>query len=390
MYDLILRNGTLYDVSRGLRGEVADIAIENGVIRKIAPDIPENAPHEIEVSGRTVTPGLIDFHAHFYAGGTGIALKFSTYWPAGVTSAVDAGSAGFGNIESFLSSQTEEERRNTKAYLYLGSGGLSTLPAHNENIHPKYFDRKKIKMLCERYTDRICGLKLRISAPIAEISGTTSLDSLRIGVEIAEECGLPISVHIPDFQGNLSQLIDILRPGDIFCLVFTPKRGILEDDRISPEIVRGRKKGVVMESACGKGHLGNRVAAMAIQEGFYPDIISGDFTKANYTFSPAGTLPYLMSRFMALGMTFEQVLACCTSFPAKKMGMEGKLGCIREGTPANLAVFQREQGEFIFSDVEGDTILGHEMLIPQATILEGEVVYNQTLCRSRPTNDSSL
>ena len=184
MYDLILRNGTLYDVSRGLRGEVADIAIENGVIRKIAPDIPENAPHEIEVSGRTVTPGLIDFHAHFYAGGTGIALKFSTYWPAGVTSAVDAGSAGFGNIESFLSSQTEEERRNTKAYLYLGSGGLSTLPAHNENIHPKYFDRKKIKMLCERYTDRICGLKLRISAPIAEISGTTSLDSLRIGVEI--------------------------------------------------------------------------------------------------------------------------------------------------------------------------------------------------------------
>ena len=166
--------------------------------------------------------------------------------------------------------------------------------------------------------------------------------------------------------------------------MFTPKRGMLEDGRISPEIVRGREKGIIMESACGKGHLGNRVAAMAIQEEFYPDIISGDFTKANYTFSPAGTLPYLMSRFMALGMTFEQVLACCTSFPAKKMGMEGTIGCIREGARANLAVFQRKQGEFLFGDVEGDTVQGHEMLVPQATILEGEVVYNQTLYQSRP------
>ena len=134
-----------------------------------------------------------------------------------------------------------------------------------------------------------------------------------------------------------------------------------------------------MESACGKGHLGNRVASIAIQSGFYPDIISGDFTKANFTFSPAGTLPYLMSRFMALGMTFEQVLACCTSFPAKKMGMEGKLGSIQVGRRANLAVFQQKEGKYSFDDIAGDVIEGHEMLIPQVTILEGEIVYNQAL-----------
>lgn len=379
MYDLIIRNGSVYGMDSATGPQNMDVAIAGGLICDLSPNISESGLHEIDASGQIVTPGLIDFHAHFYKGGTGIALDFSSYLPTGVTNAVDAGSAGFGNIESFLSAQTELERRNTKIYLYLSAEGLSTLPTHNENIDPRYFDRKKIKQLCTRYPDRICGLKLRISEPIAAASGVTSFDALRAGVEIAEECGLPISVHMPDFQGDLSELIDILRPGDIFCHVFTPKKGVLEGTALSSEILRGKQKGIVMESACGKGHLGNRVASIAIQSGFYPDIISGDFTKANFTFSPAGTLPYLMSRFMALGMTFEQVLACCTSFPAKKMGMEGKLGSIQVGRRANLAVFQQKEGKYSFDDIAGDVIEGHEMLIPQVTILEGEIVYNQAL-----------
>ena len=379
MYDLIVRNGLLYGRRDGRNGAAADIAIAGGKICKIAPRIQERGVREIDVQGMTVTPGLIDFHAHFYSGGTGTALRFSDYIAAGVTNAVDAGSAGAGNIEAFLSGQTELERRNTKVYLYCATEGLTPLPDHDEVINPKFFNRKKIGQLCRQYPDRICSLKLRISAPIAQRSGVASLDALRAGVEIAEECRLPLSVHMPDFEGELGELIDILRPGDIFCHVFTPKKGIMAGEEISPEIVRGQKKGILMESACGKGHLGNRVAQAAFRAGFYPDLISGDFTKATYCLPPAGTLPFLMSRFMALGMPFERVLDCCTALPAKKMGLEGEIGCLKEGARANLAIFMRKQGRYMFDDVESHVVEGHEMLIPQATILEGEIAYSQLL-----------
>ena len=376
MYDLILRSGFLYDPENGLQGEISDIAVRDGRVEKISADIRESGTHEIDLSGLAVTPGLVDFHAHFFSGGAGTALSYSSYLPTGVTNAVDAGSAGFNNLETFLSGQSELERRNTKVYMNLAAEGQSSLPTHNENIDPAYFDARRIRVMCERYPDRVIGLKLRISAPIAQQSGVTSFDSLRRAVEIAEECHLPLSVHMPDFEGELSELVDILRPGDIFCHAYTPKKGIMDGNSVSDEAVRCMKKGVLLETACGKGQVGHEVALAAFRKSLYPAIISGDFTRATYTFPPAGTLPYQMSRFMALGMNFEDVLVGCTATPAAKMDMKNTLGCIKEGCIANLAVFERKQGTFIFDDILHKQIRGKEMLIPKLTILEGNIVYN--------------
>lgn len=377
MYDLILKNGLLKDWAAGWTGQKADIAIENGIISRIAASISgEKASHVLDVKGRTITPGLIDFHAHFFSGAANISLEFSSYLATGVTNAVDAGSAGVSNVDSFLRILTEREKRNTRIYLNVASEGLSCQGDHPENIHPSYFNRKKIRLLCDRYPEMIVGLKIRISKEIAEISKTTSFEALRAAVVIAGECGLPLSVHMPDFQGDLSELIDILRPGDIFCHVLTPQKGIMEGDMVSKEILRGKEKGIIMESACGRGHLGHRPALAAMKAGLYPDIISGDLTRGTFNYKPAVSLPYLMSRFCAMGMPFEKVLECCTSFPAKMMGMEGKIGCLKEGAAANLAVFDEKVGRFAFTDVEGIEIEGNKMLNPAVTILEGEPVYN--------------
>ena len=375
MVDLILKNGRLMDPENGLIGDRGDLAVADGRIVDIGTLDGRGAAQVLNLDGLTVTPGLIDFHAHFYSGGTNTALEFYRYLPDGVTNAVDAGSAGDSNVENFISSLSERERRNVRLYLNLASEGLSCLGDHSENVNPQYFNEEKILRLCRDYSGLIIGLKLRISREIVEACGTTSFEALRRGIQIAEKCGLPLSVHMPAFQGELRELIDILRPGDIFCHVYTPQKGIMENGAVSREMERAVKKGIVLESACGKGHFGHDCAAAALDAGIKPDIISGDFTRKTYHYEPAVSLPYLMSRFLALGMSFTDVLACCTSTPASKMGMKGEIGCLKPGARANIAVFKRELGEFVFSDVRGSKVMGHERLVPMLTVWEGDAVY---------------
>lgn len=122
MYDVILKNSLLTDAANGLDGVRMDIAVTDGVIAEIAPRIDGAAKNVVDLGGLTVTPGLIDFHAHFYSGGTNTSLEFASYLPTGVTFAVDAGSAGDSNIESFLAALTR------------ASGGT---PAHISTLPPK-------------------------------------------------------------------------------------------------------------------------------------------------------------------------------------------------------------------------------------------------------------
>jgi len=67
---LILRNARVVD-GRGVRAERADVLIADGRIRQIGGDIasPDGAT-ELDVSGRTIVPGLMNAHAHVCLDGT--------------------------------------------------------------------------------------------------------------------------------------------------------------------------------------------------------------------------------------------------------------------------------------------------------------------------------
>src|SRR5574341_2289236 len=102
MHDLLLKGGTVVDPSTGLDG-VSDIAVKDGVIARIAPDIPSaEATRTIEVAGKLVTPGLIDVHAHVFEGvnRTGVHPDLAGVY-AGVSTIVDAGSAGAATFDAF-------------------------------------------------------------------------------------------------------------------------------------------------------------------------------------------------------------------------------------------------------------------------------------------------
>ena len=379
MFDHILKNGRLTDKANGFEDACLDLAVKDGKIAKIAPSIEGETKNVIDLKGLTVTPGLIDYHAHFFSGGTNTSLEFSVYPATGVTFAVDAGSAGPSNLESFVRVLSEREKRHAGIFLNVSSEGLSCLGDHPENIHPAYYNEAKIVELCRRYPGLICGIKVRISEEICEISNTTSFDALRAAVAVAQSAGLRVSVHMPNFQGGIAELIDILRPGDVFCHVFTPQKGIQDENSpagISNEVFRGREKGIIFESACGKGHLGHPIAQKAIAAGFLPDIISGDLTRNTFGNRPAVSLPWLMTRFMAMGMSFADVLAAVTTAPAALLGQTDRIGALREGAAADIAVFRMEERKVTFRDAQGVPLEGERLLIPAATMMEGEWAFN--------------
>jgi N-acyl-D-aspartate/D-glutamate deacylase len=88
--DLVIRGGTLFDGS-GAPGRAADVAIADGVIREIGPNL--RGEHELDASGCAIAPGFIDIHTHYDAQVFwDPSLRPSSY--QGVTTVV-AGNCGF-------------------------------------------------------------------------------------------------------------------------------------------------------------------------------------------------------------------------------------------------------------------------------------------------------
>ncbi len=63
MSKLVIKNGRVIDPSQEI-DTVADVAIEDGVVREIAPDINTIGSQVFDASGTIVAPGFIDMHVH--------------------------------------------------------------------------------------------------------------------------------------------------------------------------------------------------------------------------------------------------------------------------------------------------------------------------------------
>src|ERR1700748_1977915 len=63
MSRLVIKNGRLVDPAQNV-DHVADIAIEDGVIREIGLNIDAAGSEEFDASGLVVAPGFIDMHVH--------------------------------------------------------------------------------------------------------------------------------------------------------------------------------------------------------------------------------------------------------------------------------------------------------------------------------------
>lgn len=382
--DYIIRNGHVYDPLNGVN-EIRDVYVKNmHIVDPKGEDVECKADFIIDATGKIVTPGLIDFHTHLFHEGSSICIHPDMMIAQGTTSAVDAGSAGTSTYPAFYKSVIAQSQVRVKGFLTVYGGGQLD-PKLCEDFNPALFNVEKMERVIEANKDNILGLKIRLSKGV--VPDETGADYLRAVVKLADELNeklgtsLRVCVHTTNSPVPAGELAECLRPGDIFCHCFQGAGNTIvgEDGTIDPRVLEARERGVIFDAANGKGNFGIKTAQAALAAGFLPDIISTDLTVDKFNMPPyAKNLPLVISKYLALGMDLMTILERVTVVPARLMGMEGKIGTLQEGAFADIAIFELKEKEYIQKDFCDDEILCGQILVPQLTMIDGEIQYCQS------------
>ena len=139
-------------------------------------------------------------------------------------------------------------------------------------------------------------------------------------------------------------------------------------------MIEGRKRGVIFDVGHGGGSFAWRIAVPAMQQGFLPDSISTDLHIGSMN-SGMKDMLNVMGKFLAMGMSLDDVIAQSTWNPAKEIHHE-ELGNLSVGSPADVSVLRVETGNFGFTDMYGARMAGKQRLACELTVHNGKVVYD--------------
>jgi predicted amidohydrolase len=372
--NILIAGGHVIDPARGIN-MVGDVFISGDRIVEIGADLPQ-PDLVVNAKGCLVLPGLIDFHTHVYFGGTDNSIPCDvSMLPNGVTTVVDAGTAGTANYENFYKSVIANSMVRIKSFLCVSPTGQVTMK-YDENYSPQYYDEEKLELLFKKYPNDLLGLKLRQSK---EVVGELGLKPLEGALRIAEQLSCRIAVHTTDSPGCTNELVQMFRPGDIFSHAYHGKGSTIigDDNCVLLAVKAARNRGVIFDAANGKNHFAFKTAEAALEDGFAPDIISTDLSVTTMFKQPVLGLPWLMSKYLALGLDLYDVVAACTSTPARLMGMEDEIGILAPGACADVAILKLVEHRCEFWDCFSERRIGQKLLLPQATIRAGNVVFRQ-------------
>lgn len=373
--DLLICNATLLNLDSG-REALCDVGVRQGRIEFVQPAWSERpeAREVVDAQGDYLFPGLIDLHVHLYRHGSGFGMDADCLLEAGVTTAVEMGSAGYANYPAMRCCDLTGKKIAVKSFINLSPVGQPG-KGIQEPLNDEVLDTARIRELMRSYPGEICGIKVRISRPIV---GELGLKPLRRAVETGEALGLPVCVHTTDPPETADKVVSILRPGDIYSHMYHGKGNTVLDETggVLSAVLQAQRNGVCMEVGNGKMNFSFPVAEKAIAGGLVPDIISSDSTFA--TFHRSGVmwdLPCVMSKFLALGVSLPEVIRAVTETPARCIGAETRIGRIAPGCDADLTLCRMLNREILFEDADGNTRKGNRQLKVMATIRSGEIVY---------------
>jgi dihydroorotase len=375
-YDLLLQNGHVIDAKNHLSA-IRDVAILDGKIAAIAERIdPSTALKSVDVKGLYVTPGLVDIHVHVY-GSTGEKNSYAGdngLFPDGftlrngVTSVADAGSSGYKNFEDFKEHIIDRSKTRVFAFINIVGAGMRG-PKYENNLAD--MDPEPAAAMAKKYPNVIVGIKT------AHYAGP-EWTPVEHAVQAGTLANIPVMV---DFGANRRERpIDVLltqklRPGDIYTHCYSGLRDeLLPDGKVNPGMWEGRKRGVIFDVGHGGGSFAWRVAVPAIRQGFLPDSISTDLHIGSMN-SGMKDMLNLMGKFLALGLSVDDVIADSTWHPAREIKHE-ELGNLSVGSIADVAVLRVENGKFGFTDMYGARMDGNQRFVCELTVKNGKIVYD--------------
>ncbi len=387
-FDLVLRGGHVIDPANG-RDAVADVAIAGGKIARVGPDLDAGGAREVDASGLYVTPGLIDIHVHVYPhyGEGGPAWQASVIpdahsFRAGVTTFVDAGTAGADHFADFKRRWIDTSRTRILAFVNIARGSMGEAEQDPAQLQPDL-----AAAVAAEHPDVVVGIKTAhywTSKPWDEAHQPwVSVDA---AVRAGERSRLPVMVDFwprPPERPYPDLILEHMRPGDIHTHVFAQQFPILTEegrDRPNPRVAdhmwRARERGVLFDLGHGGGSFWFRNALPAIRQGFPPDSISTDLHMGSVNAAVLNTL-HTASKCLAMGMPLQEVVYRTTVTPARAI-RRPQLGTLSEGAEADVAVLRLLPGRQRYIDCGRAYFEGEGRLECAMTLRAGRVVWDPT------------
>ena len=369
-FDLVITGGEVLDPGSGLRGRM-DVGIARGAIAAVDRSLPaEGAGARLDATGQIVTPGLFDLHTHLYWG--------ATYWGVepdpiaartGVTSWLDAGTAGGYSFPGFRRYVIESSQARVFALLNLSAIGLIAPTYELANLD--YCDLELARQIVDANRDVILGIKARMDANTTRGVG---LEPLRLARKLADQVELPLMVHIGKAPPALDDIFTLLRPGDILthCCTGQTNRILEPGGALKDFVRRAWDGGLILDVGHGTGSFSYEVAEQMLAAGLAPDIISTDVHQLSIQ-GPMFDLPTTLSKFLNLGMSLPDAVERATARPARAV-RRPDLATLKPGAPADVAVFRLESGSYTFHDVLMAARPGTVRLVNTATIRAGTIM----------------
>lgn len=368
-HDLVLSGGRVLDPSRNLDA-IADIAFSNGKVSAIGDKL--TAANRVDVSGKLVVPGLIDLHTHVYWGGTSLGVEADAYArKAASTTLVDAGSAGPGNFPGFRAHVMERADARILCFLHISFAGIyafSPTIMAGESQDLRLMASREAVAMAEANRDRIVGIKVRVGVKTSGANGIAPLD---IALDVADRLGVPLMAHIDEAPPTYEDVVDRLRPGDILTHCFRPfpNSPVHADGRVRQAVLRAKERGVLFDVGHGMGAFSWDTAQAMVAAGFWPDTISTDVHVLCID-GPAHDMPYTMTKFLALGMSLQDVITATTSAPAQAIHRPD-LGRLEVGGVGDASVLSLTQGPVDLEDVLGKTVPHDQKLSAVGSVVGG-------------------
>jgi dihydroorotase len=378
-FDLVIKGGDVLDPSQSLRGR-RDIGIRYGVIEAVEPDIPAaRALRTIDAGGKLVTPGLVDLHCHVYPYGSAIGIPADELIAHQcTTTCVSAGDAGANNFAGFRRFIVAQTRTRLYAFVHIANIGLTPFPLP-ELYNLDFAQVDACAKAVAENADIAIGVKVRMSENVIARNGA---EPLRRAIKACEMAGTGgrVMAHIGGVENValMIEILDLLRPGDILTHAYSGApnlagafTNIVQDGRLLPAALAAKRRGVIFDVGHGGGSFDYTVAEAAIAQGCPPDTISSDIHVVSGNTPGMPYLTWVMSKFLGLGFTLEQVVAMATINPAKVINRAPKLGTLQVGAPGDVAIMELVEGEVAFVDTRNNARNGRAYLKPVQTVTAG-------------------
>lgn len=375
-------------------------AIENGRIQPMTLTVRDGAalslipraPGPNEENNLYLSDGFIDGHAHVYDGATDLGVNVDRIgYQTGVHLVVDAGSAGAINFPCFRDYVMPAHQTPVLAFLNIGRAGLVT--------KQPYCDQRVIDEAAAVAALRadggkmLLGVKVLSSGLIVEQAG---LKPLQAGVRAARQCGVPVMVHLVEGPPANEDTMPLLEKGDIITHCFHGAPNLAANQKASrgaalnmdycsiPNVMwnpdgtpakpleQALNRGVYLDVGHGAGSLDMEVAKAAIRSGVRNFSISSDAHIRNIE-GVVRSLPHVMSKFLALGMSLPQVIDSVTRIPALQLGIGDWCGHpLERATLFALRNAGPKDGPFL--DAYQRLVPVRQIIEPKALIRGGQLV----------------